>query len=132
MPGGKRHYRITLADALSAHERALTFGGRPGISNIGLVESAIARPYSGYYRPIAYKLAALVESMARNHGFSDGNKRTTVILMDLLLTKSGYELTAYEEEDSPKSVEEMVLSVVTHRIEFDGLVDWFSRRIRKQ
>ncbi|MSO89334.1 MAG: hypothetical protein EXQ89_05135 [Rhodospirillaceae bacterium] len=49
--------------------------------NIGLIESAIARPYSGYYRSIVKKAAALLESMASNHGFADGNKRTTLILV---------------------------------------------------
>ena len=65
-------------DALSAQERALTFGGLDGISNLSLVESAIARSYTGYYLPIWKKAAALVESMAGNHGFADGNKRTTL------------------------------------------------------
>ena len=82
MPTGRRHYRLTLADALSAHERALRFGGRPGVVNLGSIESAIARPYSGYHRAIGRKAAALVESMVGNHGFADGNKRTTLILLN--------------------------------------------------
>jgi hypothetical protein len=34
---------VTLGDALEAHESALQFGGLPGIRNLGLVQSAIAR-----------------------------------------------------------------------------------------
>jgi death-on-curing protein len=68
------------------------FGGRDGVLNLSLVESAIARPYSGYHPRIWQKAAALVESMAGNHGFVDGNKRTTLILLYTLLSKSGYEL----------------------------------------
>ena len=132
MPSGKRHYRLTLADALSAHDRALKLGGRPGIPNIGLVEAAIGRPYVGYYRSIRRKAAALVQSVATNHGFADGNKRTATILMLALLNKSGYDLKAIRgERDIQTAVEKMVLDVVTHKLGFEGLVQWFEARIRR-
>ena len=130
MPSGKRHYRLTLADALSAHDRALKLGGRHGIPNIGLVEAAIGRPYVGYYRSIQRKAAALVQSVATNHGFADGNKRTATILMVTLLNKSGYDLKAIRgDRDIQTAVEKMVLNVVIHRLGFDGLVLWFKARI---
>jgi death-on-curing protein len=82
-----------MSDALSAHARALEQGGGlAGVANLGLIESAIKRPYSGYYRDISSRAAAFVQSMSGNHDFNDGNKRTTVILTHLLLDKSGYEL----------------------------------------
>ncbi len=133
MPSGKRHYRLTFADALSAHQRALRSGGRDGIPNPGLVDSAISRPYNGYYRPIARKVAALVESMATNHGFTDGNKRTSLILMHTLLTKSGYELIPLETDRSrDDAAEKMVIAVVTHELDFEALVDWFKSRLHKR
>jgi death-on-curing protein len=89
-----------LADALSAHERALRFGGLPGIRDLGLIESAVSRPFTGYYRSIESKAAALVQSMSGNHGFIDGNKRTTVILADTLLARSGYRLERIEVDPS--------------------------------
>jgi death-on-curing protein len=53
-----------------AHDYALSrYGGLPGIRDLGLIESALARPYSGYYRPIEKKAAALVHSLTLNHGF---------------------------------------------------------------
>jgi death-on-curing protein len=123
---------LTLADALSAHDRALTYGGLPGIPNIGLVESAIARPYNGYYRTIHQKAAALVESGARNHGFADGNKRTTLILLQTLLTKSGYDLlSASAGESIEQAVEEVILASVMGQMNFDQLCAWFEARIRK-
>lgn len=132
MPSGKRHYRVTLADALSAHKRALTFGGRDGIPNIELVESAIGRPYSGYYRSIERKTSALVHSMATNHGFADGNKRTTVIVMHLLLKESGFRLVTKPRDGSlDQSIENMVLAVVEHEMTYDDLVAWFTKRIVK-
>lgn len=96
-----------------------------------MVESAIARPYSGYYRPIARKAAALMESVATNHGFADGNKRTSVILMHLLLSKSGYRLAPLECPTIDHEIEQAVMGVVRHEMSFDDLVEWFKRRISK-
>jgi death-on-curing protein len=79
------------------------------------------------------KAAALVQSMSGNHGFNDGNKRTTVILTHLLLDKSGRELRPLQR-DGPIDVmmEELVLSVVRHDMTFDQLVSWFKSRIGRK
>jgi len=132
LPGGRRHYRLTLADALDAHHRALGTGGRPGIPNLHLVQSAIDRPYNGYYRPIAHKAAALVHSTATNHGFADGNKRTALILLHTLLIRSGYQLVPAQGDRSlDQAAEDMLIAVVTHELSFDGLVDWLKRRLER-
>ena len=133
MPNSRQHhYRLTLDDALDAHERALRYGGRPGVINRCLIESAIVRPYSGYYRAIRFKAAALVESMAGNHGFVDGNKRTTLILLNLLLERSGYRLTPSEGGGSiQKEVEDVILDVVGKQLSFDDLAEWFRKRITR-
>ena len=97
-----------------------------------MVESAINRPYTGYYRPMAKKAAALIQSMATNHGFADGNKRTTVILLHTLLKKSGYELVMLPEDPAlGDAVEEMVLGVVNRQMDFDELVNWLKARLQK-
>jgi death-on-curing protein len=101
LPSGKRHYRITLGDVLSAHARALLTGGRPGIHDLDALLSAIGRPYTGYYRPIARKAAALMQSIATNHSFNDGNKRTSIILLNLLLDRSGYRLEGIDAAEKP-------------------------------
>lgn len=121
-----------MADALSAHQKALETGGLDGMPNLGLVESAINRPYSGHYRPIAQKAAALVQSMATNHGFADGNKRTTIILTHLLLQKSNYHIVPLDADPNlSRLMENLVLSVVRHDLDFEELVDWFRARIKR-
>ena len=130
MPRSRRHYRITLGDILSAHEVALSYGGMPGIHSLALIQSAIARPYSGYYRRMAQKSAALVQSVATNHGFLDGNKRTTLILVKTLLDKSGYVLFANGNVDRP--LENIILGIVGRQLGFDDLVQWFEARLRKK
>ncbi len=81
---------------------------------------------------MARKASALVESMATNHGFADGNKRTTVILLHLLVSKSGYEIAPIFNQGSPShEVEDMVLDVVNHDLDYDALVEWFRSRLHK-
>ena len=99
--------------------------------DVGSIEAAIARPYSGYYRLIAQKAAALLHSLATNHGFIDGNKRTALFMTALLLTRSGYKLRDDDEDLLNREVEEMVLAVVEHRMNFDDLKAWFKERIVK-
>lgn len=133
MPNGRRHYRITLADALSAHERALRTGGRAGIHDLDALLSAIGRPYAGYYRSIARKAAALMQSIATNHAFNDGNKRTSIILTDLLVERSGYRLAALDAtEDLEQALEDFVVEVVvTGRCSVDAIAEWLGPRVRR-
>lgn len=127
----KKHYRLTLADALSAHERALRTGGRDGVPNPGLVESAICRPYSGYYPHIWQKAAALAQSMSGNHGFTDGNKRTTLILLHTLIANSGYRLKPLNNEDIERALEDIIVLASSGATPIQLLLDWFQARIEK-
>lgn len=121
------HYRVTLADAMTAHDMALTFGGREGVSSLHLIEFALGRPYSGYHRSISAKSAALLESMVGNHGFVDGNKRTVWLLVELLVTRSGYR---FEFPDELR-VDDFVVSVASGETDFAAMEQWFSRYLRK-
>jgi death on curing protein len=122
-----RHYLVTLADVLAAHDEALTYGGRAGILNLSGIESAIGRPYSGYHRPIARKAAALLESLAQNHGFVDGNKRTALLVTLLMIERSGYNLGLAPEE----RIDDIVVSVADHQLTFDDLVVWFEAHLSR-
>jgi death-on-curing protein len=99
-----------------------------------MIESAIARPYTGYYRSIEKKAAALTESMARNHGFVDGNKRTTLILVHTLITKSGYELGVLGNDINPEiqniEIEELILGAA-EGMPFENIAAWFAARLRR-
>lgn len=110
---------------MTAHDEALTYGGRGGVASLHLIESALGRPYSGYHRPIAAKAAALLESMVNNHGFVDGNKRTAWILVELLIARSAYMLIIPDDEP----IDDLVVSVAEGRVAFDGLRQWFADRI---
>lgn len=114
---------------MAAHNLALAYGGLQGVRDLGAIESAIARPYCGYYRSITKKAAALVQSLASNHGFIDGNKRTALLMMNLLLLRSGYQLRGASEHRINADVEAMILALVEHRMSFDEAVAWLQQRV---
>ncbi|WP_119677421.1 type II toxin-antitoxin system death-on-curing family toxin [Indioceanicola profundi] len=89
---------IETTAALAIHERQISVhGGGTGIRDIGLLESAMARPQTlaVYGEPDVFDLAACYGwGLARNHPFVDGNKRTAFVVCLLFLSLHGFRLTA--------------------------------------
>lgn len=97
-----------------------------------MIHSALARPYTGYYPRIEQKAAALVESMVNNHGFADGNKRTTIILTYTLLKRSGFWLRSAEKKDTVnEELETMIIAAASGNMNYAEILDWFRERISK-
>jgi death on curing protein len=113
---------------LEAHAQSLQFGGRSGIRSLELIESAIGRPYSGYYRSLAKKAAALTQSLSKNHGFVDANKRTTALVVLLLIKHSRYALRGIDA-DIDRELEDLILDVVENRLALAQAVEWFEIRL---
>lgn len=90
---------LRLDDALYIHaEQLRLFGGAAGVRDLGLIESALLRPQTGYYADLVEQAAALWESLAMNHGFIDGNKRVAFACLDIFLGINGARLDAEPEE----------------------------------
>lgn len=93
---------ITLAVALAAHEEQIAeHGGGRGTRAAELLESAMARPenLAAYENPDAAELAAAYGfSIARNHPFVDGNKRTAAVVCEAFLNLNGFLLTVDDVE----------------------------------
>lgn len=88
---------LTLDDALYIHaEQLRLFGGAEGVRDLGLIESALLRPQTGYYADLIEQAAALWESLAMNHGFIDG--RVAFACMDIFLGLNGARLGAEPDE----------------------------------
>ena len=68
------------------------FGGLMGVRDRGLLESSLFRPRSGYYQTLMDQAAALMQSLARNHSFIDGNKRIAFAVTDVFLRINGCRL----------------------------------------
>jgi death on curing protein len=106
----RKPVRIDERDALALHARLLALhGGAPGQRDLGLLQSALARPQQHF----AYKKPANLIDMAavytagivRNHPFVDGNKRTGFLVGILFLELNSYSFSATEEDAAQAVVE---------------------------
>ncbi len=84
---------LDLDDLLAVAEVALE--GPPPIRDIGLLQSALARPATTVFGTDAYptlhlKAAALLHSLAMNHALVDGNKRLALAATLLFLELNGH------------------------------------------
>ncbi|MFZ5510323.1 MAG: type II toxin-antitoxin system death-on-curing family toxin [Pseudomonadota bacterium] len=84
---------LTVADVLAIHTLLIErYGGASGIRDLGALEAALFRPQTGYYDDIVAEAAALLESLAVNHPFLDGNKRVAFAAADVFLRINGYRI----------------------------------------
>lgn len=73
------------------------------VRDVGLLESALARPRASAFGSDAYpdlhtKAAALLHSVAGNHGLVDGNKRLALAATIAFLGINGWRLTMTNDE----------------------------------
>ena len=69
-------------------EQLALFGGPDGVRDLGLLESALARPINKFAygeTDFAILAAAYGFGIAKNHPFVDGNKRTALASMIVFL-----------------------------------------------
>ena len=90
---------LTLAELLAIHEDQIArYGGSKGVRDLGLLEAAAFRSQTGYYADLVEEAAALWESLAQNHPFIDGNKRTGFAAAYTFLAINGWRIVADPEE----------------------------------
>ena len=81
---------LTVDEVTAMHDSMIeAYGGSYGIRDIGGLESALMRPQIGYYDSIIEEAAAMMESLAINHPFIDGNKRVAFAATDAFLRLNG-------------------------------------------
>jgi death-on-curing protein len=119
---------LTVAEVLYLHDEAIRrFGGTGGIRDCGLLLSALERPRMAVggrdlYPSLARKAAALVESLARNHAFVDGNKRVAAYALGLFLERNGYRLRTRDLELS-----DFILDLAKGGRPFHEIAAWVRR-----
>ena len=123
-------WRWLAADVLLAvHEEQLAeHGGAAGVRDLGLFESALARPQNvaAYGNPDAADLAASYGvGLAKNHPFIDGNKRTAFVAVELFLALNGHDLVA----DDADCVLTM-LAVAAGSLDEPGFAAWLRMHSR--
>ena len=113
---------LDLADVLSLATRLL--GDPVPIRDVGLLESAVARPRTVVFGTHAYesiwtKAAALLQSIVNNHALIDGNKRLGWLATAVFLEVNGIPISRASNDD----VYEFVLSVAGGSPEVDKIAE---------
>ncbi len=117
---------LTAQQVLFIHARLLAAsGGEHGVRDIGLLESAVARPQATFdgvdlYPDLFLKAAALMGSLAQNHPFVDGNKRAAITAAALFLLRNGRVVVTTNAE-----LERFTFWVVQERPLLAEMADWF-------
>ena len=84
---------LTVVEVLTIHDALIRrYGGKSGVRDPGALESALYRPQTGYYADLVAEAAALLESLAINHPFIDGNKRVAFAVTDVFLRINGHRI----------------------------------------
>lgn len=122
---------IRRVTALALHDRQLAeHGGRAGVRDEALLESALARPQQlfSYGDPppdLAALAASLAFGLARNHPFVDGNKRTAAVACELFLVLNDAILEATNVELYP-----VYLALAEGSLSETEFADWLRPRLQ--
>lgn len=118
---------LTVAEVYQMqHLLIAEFGGRPGVRDRNAVEAAVFRPQSGYYNSIVEEAAALMESLANNHGFIDGNKRIAFTATDVFLRRNGFFIVVNAREGH----DFIYGSLDRGDFRFPSIVEWLRKHIK--
>ncbi|NJN18823.1 MAG: type II toxin-antitoxin system death-on-curing family toxin [Oscillochloris sp.] len=124
---------LTAHELLVIHQALIEeFGGMAGITEAGFtrLETTAAVPMQSafgeeiYPDPVA-KAGALAHAIARNHPFSDGNKRVAVAALDLVLRLHGIELSA-----DNRSLYDLAMAMA-EGMSRDAVIDWVQAHSRR-
>ena len=117
----------TIEEVVAIHDDQIAlFGGSYGIRDEGALASAIMRPQLGYYDSLIEEAAALMESLAMNHPFVDGNKRTALDATDTFLGLNGY----FIDCDSREAYDFFMRLFETNSFRFSELSAWLEEHVK--
>ena len=119
---------LSPEQVLFIHSRIIdTTGGAHGLRDIGLLQSAVSRPRATFKGKdlLFHKAAAVMQSLAVNHPFIDGNKRTAITSAAVFLMQNRLTLEAAQED-----LETFALSVAVS-MPFHDIAAWFRKHAIK-
>ena len=115
---------LTAIEVLAIHaDQIERYGGAHGVRDPGQLEAALYRPRTGYYGDLIDEAAALWESLAQNHPFIDGNKRTAFAVIYTFLVINGAGIQA----DPDETYDFIVSLYEAGSFSFEPLVAWLRR-----
>ena len=101
-------------------------GGSAGLRDVGALASAIMRPQIGYYDNLIEEAAALMESLAMNHPFIDGNKRIAFAVTDTFLRMNGSFIAC----DGLATYDHFMKLFETNSFRFAELREWLKDNVK--
>jgi len=120
---------LILSEVIELHRRTIEeHGGKTGVRDKGLLESALLRCQSGYYETFAEQAAALLQSLCMNHCFIDGNKRVALLATVVFLKLNGFNLKATNQE----LVSLIINDVIINKMDVPQLSQWLGTRLLKK
>ena len=100
---------LTLDEVQVLHTLLLTrYGGEPGVRDLGMLDAALHRPRSGYYASLSEQAAALLQSLANNHAFIDGNKRVAFAATAIFVQLNGLALRTSADDAEAFLIDEVI------------------------
>ena len=121
---------LTADEVVQLHDMLIQqSGGKPGVLDRGYVDSAVAQPQATFggheLNPTLHeKASALAFSLARNHGFHDGNKRIAHAAMETFLVLNGFQILAGVDEQ-----EDLFLRLAAGSVARDELSEWIRQHL---
>lgn len=116
-----------IGEAIAIHDALIQeFGGSMGLRDEGALASAVMRPQLGYYDSLIEEAAALMESLANNHPFVDGNKRVAFFVTDAFLRLNGH----FIDCDSVEAYEFFMRLFEMHSFRFAQLLPWLEGKVK--
>ncbi len=118
---------MTVGEVLQIHRELIdTYGGIHGLRDQRLLESAVFRPQIGYYHTIAEEAAALMESLANNHPFLDGNKRIAFAAAHTFLLMNDHDL----DVEPSVAADFVIRSLERGEFRFRAILKWIETYLR--
>lgn len=119
---------LSVREVLFFHSAAIQeFGGLHGVRDLHALHAALERPKQTFdgrdlYPDVFFKAAALFHSLALNHPFVDGNKRTAITAAAIFLRHNGFFLQAKRN-----SLYRYVLHIVKQKPEITAIAEWLRK-----
>ena len=121
---------LTKEEILQLHNKLLAkTGGLSGIRDMGMLESAVLNCMQTFdetelYPTTIEKSAQTAFSICKNHPFNDGNKRTAILTMLVMLRLNHINL-AYAQEE----LIHLGLGIADGSIDYEQIVEWIKHHI---
>ncbi|MDZ7693877.1 MAG: type II toxin-antitoxin system death-on-curing family toxin [Balneolaceae bacterium] len=113
-------------------DQVKTYGGKQGIRDEGLLESALAQPQASFggeyvHNSIFEMAAAYGFHICKNHPFFDGNKRTALVAIYTFLYVNGYRLQA-----DKKSLYAVMIDLANGKLEKEELAKFLEENTKEK